>query len=167
MPEQGDDHLDALRALDEALVDAAGYLAGVDPDLDGGYQTAHEVLSHFVFWHREYVTISQALLEGRGPALRDGTFAQLSREATTEFAGQSMADLATSLLALQKSLCEQLLVLVDWSVDFPVKQDSRPRSVAKRVALIEQHLRDHVRRLRRAERHGQAWVKAYYPNQDR
>lgn len=166
MPEQGDDRLRALGALDEALVDAAGYLAGVDPDLNGGYQTAREVLSHLVFWHREYVTISQALLEGREPVLREGTFAELSGGATAEFAGQSMADLAASLSSLQWSLREQLSALPDWSVDFPAKQDSRPQSVAKRVALIEQHLRDHVRRLRRAERLGQAWVKAYYPDQD-
>jgi hypothetical protein len=166
MPEQGDGCLRALRALDETLVDAAGFLADVDPDLDGGYQTAHEVLCHLVFWHREYVAISQALLEGREPTLKKGTYAQLNRVATKEFAGQTMAELANSLLTLQQLLREQLLALPDWSIDFPVKQAGRFKSVAGRVPNIESHIRGHVQRLRRADRLGQEWVEAYYPDQD-
>lgn len=165
MPEQGDDHAHALHALDEALVDAARYLADVDPGLDGGRQTAREVLCHFVFWHREYVTTSQALIEGGEPTLREGTYAELNCAATSEFAGHSMADLVDLLLALQQSLREQLLALPDWSVDFPVKQGGRSKCVAERVAAIEHHIRDHLRRLRRADRLGEAWVKAYYPDQ--
>jgi hypothetical protein len=165
MAEQGDDRMRALHALDEALVDAAGYLAGVDPELDGGHQTAREVLCHFVFWHREYVAISRALLEGREPPLKEGTYAQLNCEATKEFARQPMEELAQALLALEESLRKQLLALPDWSVSFPVKQDSRPKSVAQRVADIEGHVQDHLRRLRRADRLGEAWVRAYYPDQ--
>ena len=166
MPERGDDRERALCALDEALADAAGFLTDVDPDLDGGHQTAREVLCHLVYWHREYVAISQALLEGRNPSLRDGTYAVLNREATQEFGGQPMDDLACSLLAFQRTLRQQLLALPDWSIDFPVKRGSRRKSVAERIPTFESHLREHIRRLRRAGRLGEAWVRAYYPDQE-
>ena len=165
MPDNGDDRERALCALDEALAEAAGYLADVDPELDGGHQTAREVLCHLLFWHREYVAISRALLDGREPCLKEGTYAQLNAAATQEFAVQSMEDLTRSLLALQAPLHKQLLALPDWSINFPVKRDSRPKSVSDRVTTIENHLRDHIRRLRRAGRLGDAWVKAYYPDQ--
>jgi len=112
------------------------------------------------------VAISQALLEGREPSLRDGTYAQLNAKAAREFAGRSMEDMACSLSALHSPLRKQLLALPDWSIDFPVKRDSRPKSVAARVSAIEEHLSDHIRRLRRASRLGEAWVKAYYPEEE-
>ena len=164
MPEQVDDRVRALRALDKALVDAADYLADVDPELDGGHQTAREVLCHLVFWHREYVAIIQALLEDQEPPLKEGTYAQLNCEATIEFADRSMDELARSLLALQASLRKQLLALPDWSVDFPVKRGSRRKSVSERVPGIAGHVRGHMKRLRRADRLGEAWVRAYYPD---
>lgn len=166
MPEPGDGCQRALRALDETLVDATAYLLDVDPELDGGHQTAREVLCHLVFWHREYVAVSQALLKGQKPPLKEGTYAQLNRVATREFAGRSMAELIQSLLAMQESFRQHLLALPDWSIDFPVKQAGRFKSVADRVLNIESHIRGHIRRLRRAERLGNAWVKAYYPDQD-
>jgi hypothetical protein len=164
MPEKGDDREDALGALDAALAEAASFLAGVDPELDGGHQTAHEVLCHFVFWHREYVAISQAMLDGRTPPLREDTYAELNAQATAEFGGRSMDNLACILLDLQKTLRSQLLALPDWSIDFPVKKGARPKSVAERVPAIENHLQVHIQRLRRAGRLGKAWVRAYYPD---
>ena len=166
MPEKGDDRERALRALDNALADAARYLVDVDPDMHGGHQTAREVLCHFVFWHREYTVIVQSLLDNRQPALRDGTYAQLNAEATREFGGRTMTDLACLLLDFQGTFRRQLSSLPSWSIDFPLKQDSRQKSVAERVPVIENHLRDHIRRLRRAGRLGEAWVKAYYPDEE-
>lgn len=166
MPDTGDGRDRALAALDEALDEAASYLTDVDPELDGGHQTARDVLCHLVFWHREYVAISRALLEGQEPPLKEGTFAELNAQATDEFAGQSMDDLSHSLLALQEPLRKQLLAMPDWSIDFPVKRGSRPKNVAERVLAIEGHVRGHIRRLRRAGRLGNAWVKAYYPEED-
>jgi hypothetical protein len=58
------------------------------------------------------------------------------------------------------------LAFPDWSVDFPVKQGGRCQSIARRVPGIEQHVRGHIKRLRRADRLGEAWVKAYYPDLD-
>lgn len=164
MPDEGDDRERALCALDEALAEAAGYLADADQELDGGHQTAREVLCHLLFWHREYVIISRALLDNCELPLKDGTYAQLNADATREFAGRSMEDLACSLLALHAPLRKQLLALPDWSINFPVKRDSRPKNVAERVWAIERHLRGHIRRLRRADRLGEAWIRAYYPD---
>lgn len=162
MPERGDDREGALSALDGALAEAASFLTGVDPELDGGHQTAREVLCHFVFWHREYVTISQAFLDGRDPPLREETYAELNAQATVEFAGRSMDDLACMLRDLQKTFRSQLLALPDWSIDFPVKKGARPKCVTERVPAIENHLRGHIQRLRRAGRLGREWVRAYY-----
>lgn len=166
MSEGVNDRQRALDALDDAVDDAIAYLTEVDPDLDGGHQTAREVLCHFVFWHREYVAITRAMLTNRQLPLRCATYAKLNAEATKEFSEQSMTDLATSLSALQRTLSAQLLALPDWSVDFPAKEGARFKSVAERIANIEGHLRGHIKRLRRAERLGEAWVKAYYPNQE-
>lgn len=166
MSEGVNDRERALDALDDAVVDAAAYLTEVDPGLYEGHQSAREVLCHFVFWHREYVAITRAMLANRPPPLRRATYAQLNTEATKKFSEQSMTDLASSLLALQKTLSAQLQALPDWSVNFPVKEGARFKSVAERILLIESHLRGHMRRLRRAERLGEAWVEAYYSTQE-
>ena len=166
MPEEANDRERALCALDDTVHDAAGFLAAVDPDLHGGHQTARDVLCHFVYWHREYVTITRAMLDGCQPPLKEGTFAQLNSEATKEFAGRTMVDLSNSLLTLQETLRAQLRSLPNWSANFPVKQSGLHKCVADRVSGIESHFRSHIRRLRRAERLGEAWVRAYYPDQE-
>ncbi|UCG23998.1 MAG: hypothetical protein JSW55_18010 [Chloroflexota bacterium] len=166
MPGKVDDRAGVLQALEDAVADAAGYLATVDEDLHDGHQTAREVLCHLVFWHREYVQITRAMIDGRQPSLRRGTFARLNAEATREFAGQKMTDLADSLLELGETLLSQLRSLPDWSVPFPVKYGGRPKNVAERLPSIARHLRGHMSRLQRAARLGEAWVKAYYPDQE-
>lgn len=166
MSEAIDDRECTLHALDGTVADAVEYLAEVNPELHGGYQSAREVLCHFVFWHREYVAITRAIVDGRKPTLRSGTYAQLNAGATMEFSEQTMADLACSLQDLQQTLLVHLRAIPDWSADFPVKKGSRFKSVADRVPDIESHLRGHIQRLRRAERLGREWVSAYYPVQD-
>ena len=166
MPGQVYDRAGVLQALDEAVADAACYLATVDEDLHDGHQTAREVLCHFVFWHREYVQVTRAMIDDRQPSLRRGTFAQLNAEATKEFSEHKMTDLASTLVALGETLLGQLQAMPDWSAIFPVKHGVRPKSVADRLSEIEGHLRGHISRLRRAERLGKAWVKAYYPDQE-
>ena len=166
MPEAVNDRERVLQALDDAVIDAADYLAEINPDLHGGHQTAREVLSHLVYWHREYVTITRALLDKRRPPLKKGTFAELNATATKEFAGETMAGSAYTLLLLQQTLMTQLRSLPDWSANFPVKHDVRHKCVTERVSGIESHFRGHIRRLRRAEHLGDAWVKAYYPDQE-
>ena len=166
MSEEVSDRESAMQALDNAVNDAASYLVEVDPDLHGGRQTAREVLCHLVYWHREYVVISQAMLHECEPPLRDGTFTQLYADATKEFAAETLVGLAYTLLRLQHAFLTQLRSLPDWSANFPVKQSGPRKRVADRVSGIESHFRSHIRRLRRAERLGEAWVRAYYPDQE-
>ncbi len=152
----------ALTRLRKTVADAAAFLAKVDGELFDGYQTARQVLSHLVFWHREYVSIAQALADGRKPQLQNGTYAELNAGACCEFEKHSMDQLARCLLILQESLEVELYRLTDWEMIFPVKHGSRRKCVAERLPGIETHVRNHVNRLRRAERLGEAWVRAYY-----
>ncbi len=155
-----------LDQLASTVREAAGFLADANASLYDGHQTAREVLSHLVFWHREYVTTVESLLQGCSPALRQGTFAELNAAAAVEFKACSMGELAEGLLRLQDKFSECIWQLPDWGVDFPVKRGSRRKPVAGRLVAIEAHIRNHVRRLRRAQRLGQAWVIAYYADAD-
>jgi hypothetical protein len=162
MPEGAVDRGQKLEALSQAIADAAAFFEEVDEELWDGHMTARAILSHLVFWHREYVTIAQALVERRPIPLKKGTFAELNAISIAEFEDQSMQALARCLRALQGELLIPLRRLPDWDVNFPVKQGVRRKSAANRIAAIEFHVRNHVNRLRRAERHGEAWVRAYY-----
>jgi hypothetical protein len=144
------------------VVDAAGYLGEADESLHDGYQTARDVLSHLVYWHREYVDIACALMEGRRPELKQGTYAELNAAAAVEFGDVPMSDLADRLLELQASLEIALRALPDWGLKYPVKHGSRVKPVEDRLPVIESHIVKHIKRLRRAERLGEDWVKAYY-----
>jgi hypothetical protein len=143
---------DVFAALDRTVADAAAFLSAVDETLADGEQTAREVLSHMVFWHREYAVIARALAAGEEPRLRMGTFHEMHDEAAREFAGQSLAMLGWQLLGYQADLAAALSCLTDWSVDFPLKQGISFQSVAGRVPQIESHIRHHTIRLRRAQR---------------
>jgi hypothetical protein len=160
---QGHDAQQILGRLNRTVAEAAAYLAGADEGLCDGFQTAREVLSHLVFWHREYVAIAESLAMGRRPALKSGTFAALNAGATQEFQDESLPGLADRLLALEELLEAALQRLPDWQMNFPVKQGGFERSAAERVLAIESHIRYHVARLRRAARRGNAWLRAYYP----
>lgn len=162
MPEGVDDHEQKLKALSQTISDATVFFEEVDERLWDGHMTAREVLSHLVFWHREYVAIAQALAQHRPLPLKKGTFAELNATSVGEFEEQSMPDMACRLPLLQRELVRYLRQLPDWDVNFPIKQGVRQKCVSDRLTAIEAHIRNHVNRLRRADRHGEAWVRAYY-----
>jgi alkylhydroperoxidase/carboxymuconolactone decarboxylase family protein YurZ len=164
MPQQKDDRQPALQGLADTVNEAAAFFVATEESLSDGYQSAREVLSHLVFWHREYVAIAQALADGCEPELRKGTYAELNAGATCEFEGKTMEELARLLLHYQKSLEEALLSLPDWGIIYPVKYGGRLKCVAERLPAIESHIRNHVKRLQRAERRGEGWVRAYFPH---
>jgi hypothetical protein len=145
-------HEQLISALRRTVANGALLLATADERLTDGNQTAHEVLAHLVFWHREYVAVAQALLARRQPDLRLGTFTELNALACQEFAGEPLPALARCLLTLQELLEAALRHLPDWEINFPVKQGGRYWSVEERVAAIEAHIRHHIMRLRRAAR---------------
>ena len=167
MPQQQDQRQPALEELTDTVNKAVAFFVETEESLCDGYQSAREVLSHLVFWYREYVTIAQALVDGCPPELKKGTYAELNAEATCEFAGKTMEELAHQLDEYHKNLAETLLCLPDWGINYPVKYGGRLKSVAERLPEIESHIRNHVRRLQRAERRGEDWVKAYFPDHAR
>jgi hypothetical protein len=152
----------ALNALNAAVAEAAEFFLQCEPDLFDGYQTAAEVLAHLVFWHCEYVGIVQALRNDIQPELSVGTFAELNAAAAVGFACVPVENKVNQLVANHKTLARELRQISDLSVEIPIKQGGRTKSVRDRVPTIETHIHNHVRRLKSAERHGEAWVKAYY-----
>jgi hypothetical protein len=150
-----------LTSLDETVIQAAQFFSGVDESLCDGHQTAREVLSHLVFWHQEYAAVIEALTDGRQPILRQGAFATLNAQATRAYQTVSLLDLARRLLSTQDRLDVALRRLPDWEMNFPVKEGGRFWSVTDRVVAIESHIRNHVARLRRVQRHSPAWWLAY------
>ena len=162
MPQQKDERSRTLRELANTVNEAAAFFVVTEESLSDGYQSAREVLSHLVFWHREYLTIAQALVEGSKPRLKEGTYAELNAGATCEFECKSMDELAQLFVQYQKSLEAALQCLPDWGIIYPVKYGGRLKCVAERLPAIESHIRNHVSRLQRAERRGEDWIQAYY-----
>jgi hypothetical protein len=157
---------DILRALNRTVADAVDFFMQVDETIFNGYQTARQVLSHLVFWHREYVMIIQAISCGHQPALRQGSFADLNVAANQEFGHLPLPVLAKELADLQFALDTVLRSLSNWEASFPVKRGVRSKSIRERLPMIESHIRHHVDRLKRAIRHGEDWIKAYYEEVD-
>jgi hypothetical protein len=162
MSRRSQDREQVLAQLDRTIGTAVEFFGQVDETLFDGNQTAREVLSHLVFWHREYVKVSQALLQEETPCLHSGTFTELNELATREFAKHNLLALSQRLTLLQQALSSTVCGLPDWQINFPVKQGSRSRSVADRLPMIDAHICNHVKRLERACRLGAEWVNAYY-----
>lgn len=139
----------ALRALQEATDEAVACFQAVNANLFDGYQTAHEVLAHLVFWQCEHLTIAQALAAGELPTLREGTLAELNRCACEELRSEPVDALLARLTARQTAL-DAVLRDLDWEQDFPLKQGGRPSKVEDRVFGLAAHIRQHVMQLRRA-----------------
>ena len=150
-----------LQKLDETVAQAAELFSSADESLCDGHHTAREVLSHLVFWHQEYAAIIESLADGRSPVLRHGAFADLNAQATRAYQTMSLLVLSHRLLSTQDRLDVALRRLPDWTINFPVKAGGRFWSVADRVTAIESHIRNHVYRLRRIQRHSPAWWLAY------
>jgi len=152
-----------LSLLDDTVTQAVVFFNGVNGRLFDGHQTARAVLSHLVFWHRAYCSISRALLLESKPTLLRGSLAELNEQAVCEFQATSMPELADYLSDLQDELSNNLRRLPDWGVNFPFKMGCRQTDVAGRILSIESHIRHHLTRQERAHQRGEAWIKAYYP----
>lgn len=148
--------------LKENVVRAADFFMRVDEDLFDGHQSAREVLSHLVFWHQAYCTISKALLLNEEPPLLAGPLAELNEHATCIFRDQEMCALARILLEAQDILECNLRKLPDWNINFPFKKGCRKIDVAGRICAIRNHIHHHLVRQERAYQRGEDWVRAYY-----
>jgi hypothetical protein len=143
-------HEQALDRLNRTVIEASAFFAASNAELFDGRQTAHGVLAQLVFWHEQYVSIAGALLQGRAPTLKTGSFDRLNQVARNNFANSSMVMLAYDLSCLQKEFDAIVRQLPDWSINFPIKADGEPRSLNERLVEIEQHIRHHVQRLSRS-----------------
>ncbi len=142
-------HEAVLDRLNGTVIEAAAFLASVDENLSDGNQMAHGVLAQLVFWHEQYVQTALALLAGRDPELKPGSFERLNQAARSRYASDSMTMLAYDLSCLQKEFDALVRQLPDWSIDFPIKQDSSPCTLMLRLEEIESHIRQHLLRLKR------------------
>lgn len=151
-----------LSDLDGSINLAAEFFMQTNENLFDGHQSAREVLSHLLFWHREYCAISKALLLGKNPQLISGTLAKLNEQATVEYQEEDMEDLAKQLIVLQKNFAMNLRQLEDWNVNFPFKKGCRKIDVAGRICSIIAHIKHHLVRQERANLRGEEWIQAYY-----
>lgn len=141
-----------LNRLSLAVSQAVTYFATSPEDLTDDGQTAREVLSHLVFWHREYTSILSALLEDRPLELRVGKFRELNELAYAEFRDQPMQELA-SLFAEYQTRLELLLESETGShLRMPVKRGGHAWDIVDLVERVEAHIRGHVLRLKAARR---------------
>lgn len=163
MNEAAPDREQLLALLDGTVSQAVQFFTGINGRFFDGHQDAHAVLSHLVFWHREYCAISQALIENRKLPLSRGSLAELNAQAACEFQVTSMPELAACLSDYQNQLANNLHQLPDWNVNFPFKLGCRKSDVAGRIISIENHIRHHLTRQQRAQQRGDAWIRAYYP----
>lgn len=151
MTSQTPNREELLEALNRTVADAAAYLCCVDETLSDGHQTARGVLAQMVYWHEQYLAIARAICEGRSPELRQGTYDSINAIARQKYASEPQPFLAHRLSAVQQELDACLRSIPDWSVNFPVKHDSGFCTVGERVRLIEEHIRNRVTILKRAE----------------
>lgn len=157
-----DQRSDVLARLNTTVNEASRYFRTVDEHLFDGHQSARQALSDIVFWHREYLNIVTTMLDGEEPELREGTYEELGELATAEFKTTPLPLLCDELDGMQAKLEMALQQLPDWNVILPTKRGGRRVKVARRLTMVEKQIRQHVARLKRAERHGEAWVMAYY-----
>jgi len=143
-------HEEILDHLNRTVLDAAAFFATAEESLFDGHQSAHGVLSQLVFWHEQYVAVVQALLDKRMPQLKAGSFGRLNQVARSHYSSDSMTMLAYDLSCLQKEFDAILRRLPDWSINFPIKNDSPPCPLNERLLEIDTHIRQHVLRLKRS-----------------
>ena len=143
---------DVLNRLNQTVIQTTAYFASIDENLSDGHQTAHGILAGLLFWHKQYVSIARALIAGGEPELLAGTYEGLNRNARQHALGTSMIMMAYSLSCEQHEFAQLLQQIPDWSVEFPIKQDSEPCSVHDRVVEIEANIRQHVHRLERLQK---------------
>lgn len=155
-----------LSDLTDSIIEAANFFTNVDENFFDGHQTAREVLSHLLFWHHEYCTISLALQRGKKPTLLSGPLSLLNEQATCKYQEHSMTEMARCLIEEQKSLTLNLQRLEDWNINFPFKKGCRKIVVAGRISAITDHVRLHLVRQQRALQRGEEWIKAYYSDPD-
>ena len=142
----------ALLSLHQTIHAAATYLGSLDENLSDGNQTVRDILSHLVFWHREYVAVIGALAKRQKLQLRTEKFYQLNALACREFQNTSMRVLTKRLIRLQSELESVVEKLPNANVKFAFKQGAQPQRIGYWLPRIQAHIQGHLARLRQVER---------------
>lgn len=141
-----------IPSLHQTVLDAASYFATVEENLRDGNQTIHAILAHLVFWHREYVAVLGAIVDGHKPKLRTGKYHELNALACREFQNISPRVLTKQLIRLQSELENVVEKLPNANVKLAFKQGSQPQRIGYWIPRIQAHIDGHLARLRRIER---------------
>ncbi len=146
-----------VAALDRAVERTVRFFESADEHLLDGEQSAREVISHFVFWHAEYLRLITALVDGRDPHPLSGMFRHYNAQSAQMCAHQSLPELARQFGKLHAELDCALNRLNNWRIAYPQKEGIVNRSVSKHMSLTLAHIEGHITRLERAakrvERH--------------
>ncbi len=139
-----------IAALDRAVENTVRFFESADEHLCDGEQSAREVISHLVFWHREYLRLITALADGRDPQPLIGKFRHYNAQAAEMYAHQSMPELARQFAKLHAELDCALNRLSNWRIAYPHKEGVANRSVSTHMSQILAHVDGHITRLERA-----------------
>jgi|YelNatPaOPRAMG01_1025707.scaffolds.fasta_scaffold03048_2 hypothetical protein len=141
---------EVIKTLDQTVAEAVEFFKQADENLADGYQTARDVISHLVYQHEYYLEILKAVAAGKEPQLLEGTLKEINAEATRKFADVPIQELADRLAEIHKEFNATLKKLPNFDIEFPFKQGGRFWSVSSRLIAMESHIRNHIKRQRRA-----------------
>ena len=141
-----------IQELDQTVTATVEFFMHARANLRDGDQSAREVISHLVFWHRDYARVANALAHNRTPRLLTGNFRDWNTRATEIYAPEVLSTLARRLQRAQRKLHRALVQIPNWRVNFPLKENIAFCSVSQHVPQIRAHMAGHLLRLERAER---------------
>ncbi len=143
------DECELLQRLGDTVGQVIGFFEGIG---DAGFLvnsswTARDALVHVVFWHESFARNVSALACGDKPVPLKGTYAQLAQRAGDEAAGQTIHQLLERLAQAQRAIEDSILdprvVLI------PYKAGSRPYTPAEHLSVVNEHVAEHLRTIKR------------------
>lgn len=137
-----------LTKLGATVAEVHGFYAKLDDAsfLANTSWTARDILVHIVFWHESFARNVTDLANGVKPKPLKGTYAQLGRRSAEAFAGCSIEELLARLTDAQKAI--EASILNPRISLIPYKVGSRSYSPKEHLSIVNDHLRDHLNKLR-------------------
>ena len=87
-----------IAALSANVAEAEAFFHGADEHLREGEKSARKAIAHLIFWHLDFVHVSEAPVTAESHPLRTGTFWQLNALAPRQARDESMRMLARRLM---------------------------------------------------------------------
>jgi hypothetical protein len=108
-----------------------------------------EALAHLVFWHEYYLNQTRASLAGKMVPLPAGRFSDLNALAVANFRALPPAALTRRFRAANRRLCALAGAEDPRKISFRIKQGSHLWELADLIPAAENHIRNHLRALKR------------------